>query len=219
MTQNTGQNGLNPLNSSQNGQTAEKPLQNTEKPPETLSEPKRQAIVRRYRENTSFFSDLFRLQLAKLLQWKGWTKVSQNAPKDENGNLNDDWVLTPHCHYFHTFDSNGKKQEHCQPVAQHVHKMQVVRDPENPDDILEVRCVSGPLKWVITEKFGKRQKILEEDPHDKHRHDTEYIKSNQITQAKMNSDAVKVISRATVAATSKAVFDEDGKPLGNLAVR
>ena len=176
-------------------------------------------IVRRYKENTTFFSDLFKLQVAKLLQWKGWTKISQNAPRDQKGNLNDDWVLTEHCHYFHTYDSNGKEQFYSQPVAQHVHKMLVTRDPNDHTQMLEVKCVSGPMKWKITDEFGKRQKVLVPDPHDDHTHDTLYIKSNELSKPNMNSDAAMVVSRAEVAGTSKVVFDEQGKQLGKLEVR
>jgi len=173
-------------------------------------------LKRRYQENTSFYSDLFKLKVSSMLQWKGWRKMTQNAPYDEHHNLNEDWFHTEHCHYFHTIDSNGKVQEYCQPVGQHVHKIEVIR---KGDEIYSVKCVSGPLKWQITTKFGKRQKILMPDPHDTHTHEMEYCKSNKIMKADVNSEAVKVIGRAESAASSTEVYDEHGKPLGKLQVK
>lgn len=176
-------------------------------------------IERRFRENMSFFSDLFKLKVSKMLQWKGWTKAGKDAPLNENGHLNDDWFYTEHCHYFHTMDSSGRVQDYCQPVAQHKHKIKVTRDPDNHQDVISVECVSGPLKEVITDKYGKRQKIWVEDPHDKHRHETEYLKSNQLSRPNVNVEAAKVMSSVQASGNSKTVFDENGKSLGKLEVR
>jgi len=196
-------------------------LEPTKKP--KAAKPRQQAvqpIKRLYREEASFYSDLFKLGVAKMLRWTGWTKVSQNAPRDEKGNINTpDWVEVEHCHFFHTIDSNGKMQDYCQPVGQHVHKIEVVRDPRNPEDILEVKCVSGPLRWEITDKYGKRQKMLMPVPHDDHTHEMMYVKSNKINRPSMNSEAVKVIGRVQAQQDSRDVYDEDGKPLGKLSLR
>lgn len=174
---------------------------------------------RRFQETTTYYSDLFKLQVAKLLHWNGWKKITKDSPRDRSGNLNEDWMMTEHCHYFHTIDSNGKVQDYCQPVAQHVHKMKVVRDPANPDGLPIVTCEGPPLKWVITDKYGKRERILEPDPHDKHEHNCKYIKSNELTKAKMNSQAAIMMGGVTASQTSKAVFDDAGKKLPDLAVR
>ena len=199
---------------------AQQPPPEAAPPPTTQTQaPAPKPIQRRYKENMTFFSDLFKLKVAKMLQFKGWTKISQDAPRDEKGDLNDDWFYTEHCHYFHTRDSNGKEQTYSQPVGQHVHKMEIVRNPNDPDEIFEVKCVSGPLKWEISTKYGKRKKVLVPDPNDDHRHDTVYLKSNQLSRPDINVEAAKVMDRVK-APENKQVYDpETGQKLPNLAVR
>ena len=196
------------------------PVQETIKTqPEEIPENKPQVLQRRYKENMSFFSDLFKLNVASMLQWKGYQEITKDAPLDENGNLNEDWFHTEHCHWFHTFDSNGKEQFYTPMIGQHCHKIEIKRDPSNPEDILSFKVVGPPLKWIITKKYGKRQKILSPDPHDTHTHEMEYKKTNKLSRPDINSEAVKVIGNVQSHSTSKAVYDEHGKPLGNLEVR
>jgi len=191
----------------------------TNEPTESDAPESKSAIVRRFRENTAFFSDLFKLKVAKMLLWKGFKKDSLEAAFDEDGNLNEDWFHVEHCHFFHTVDSNGKVQDYSVPVGQHFHKMKVIRDPNKPSEIISVECASGPLKWSIVKKYGKRQRgVVPFSQFDEHKHETIYLKSDKLHRPDMNPDAVKVIG-AHDAKGSKDVYDENGKSLGRLEVR
>lgn len=190
----------------------------TAKEPTEPNQPETQTTLkRRFRENTVFFSDLFKLKVSKMLLWKGWHKDSLESAYDEDGNLQPDWFQVEHCHFFHTVDSNGREQQYSVPVGQHFHKMKINRDPHG--EIISVECVSGPLTRKVVKKFGKRQHgVVKACQFDEHTHETVYLKSDKLNRPDMNTEAVKVIG-AHDAKTSKDVYDENGKSLGKLEVR
>jgi len=182
-------------------------------------EPGPKPLVRKFQENTTYFSDLFKLDLSKCLKWMGYKKDDLTAPFHEDGTVNSPaWQLVEHVHFFRTVDSKGKPQTHSAPVANHYHEMKVVRDPKNKEQILSVECVSGPLKWGVVKKFGKkRRELIPVNSHDKHTHEIVYLKSKELTKPKMNPEALKVIG-AQAARSTTQVYDEKGRPLGKLAV-
>lgn len=178
-----------------------------------------QAIQRIFKESTEFFSDLFKLTVNKMLQYRGYTEEGKKWPYNEDGSLNTpDWVDIEHCHFFHTVDSKGANQEYCTPVANHFHKMKVTRDPKNPNDIISVECVSGPLKMKDVKRLGKMTKMaVPVNDHDTHTHGVQYLKSDKLSQPKVNSEALKLIGQQQQI-LSKKVYDENGKKLDDLGV-
>lgn len=176
-------------------------------------------LVRKFQENTTYFSDLFKLDLSKCLKWMGYKKDDLTAPFHEDGTVNSPaWQLVEHVHFFRTVDSKGKPQTHSAPVANHYHKMEVVRDPNDKEKILSVECVSGPMKWGVVKRYGKKKReLIPVNEHDKHTHDIVYLKSKELTKPKMNPEALKVIG-AQASRNTTQVYDDQGRPLGNLAV-
>lgn len=172
------------------------------------------AIKRVFKESLEFFSDLFKLEAEKALKYLGWTEDGKNHPYDENGQTINDWIAVEHCHFFHTVDSKGRVNDYCAPTNGHFHKMEVKRDSNG--DILEAKCVSGPLKMKTFKKFGKM--VKEPAPvneHDKHVHKTFYVRSSKLKQPAMNPEAHKLMALQKDA-TSTKVKSEDGQKLEDL---
>ncbi len=95
----------------------------------------------------------------------------------------------PHIHFFHSVDNSGRKQEYCNSVGGHFHKVDIEYD-EN-DNIVSVKS-GPPLRWV--EKKLRNGKILKkaeriflttdadtgDDVYDTHTHKTFYLRSDNL---------------------------------------
>lgn len=175
-----------------------------------------QPIQRVFSKSQKFFSDLFKLKVAPMLQYHGWTEGGKRDPFDERGALINDWVTIEHCHMFHTMDSKGKEHEYCSPAGGHFHKMDVIKDANG--EILEVKCASGPLKFEVKKKYGKtKREAVPVNEHDTHTHEVVYQKSDELSRPKANAEAAKfMVMQANN--LSKKVTDETGKKLDDLQV-
>ena len=174
---------------------------------------------RKFRKNTSYYSDLFKLELAKCLKWMGYTPISERNPRMDDGTVNwPDWQEVEHVHHFRTVDSKGKPQTYSNPIGNHFHEIKITRDSKDPRALPKVECISGPLQWGAVEKNGKRVKAPVSVVNDEHTHETVYIKSDELKRPDMNPEALKVIG-AEAARNSTQVYDDTGRPLGNLAVQ
>lgn len=175
-------------------------------------------IQRRFQEATEFFSDCFKLEMGKALKFIGWNKQQRNFPFGQHGELNEGWVSAEHVHWFHSVDSSGKIQDKCTSANGHFHKMKVERDKNG--EIVEVKCVSGPMKFEVgPDQYGRVGKnIVPVNEHDKHTHETIYIKSNKLKKPVMNPEALKVISSEATLTSGKAVKSESGEKLEDLQV-
>jgi len=128
------------------------------------------------------FHDLFKLTVAKMKKNMSW----QPIPADE-------YTEIEHVHFFHTYDSSGRKQEHSTSVGGHFHIMKVV---QNEDGVPTVKCDSGPVKYIRQKnKFSKRYErvLVPVNDVDKHTHDSIYLQSNELSVRKINEEAAKVI--------------------------
>lgn len=187
----------------------------TTKKKTTKKEPS--ALVRKFKENGTFYSDLFKLQLGKALQYVGFRKESKNAAYDREGNLHPDWLTKEHSHFYRTVDSKGKVQEFCTPACGHTHRMKVNRN--SAGEIISVECDSGPLSMQVTDKYGKKERVhMPVNDFDDHKHETIYVRSDKLQNQSINVEAAKVISREA-SKNSKDVFDNEGKKLETLAVQ
>lgn len=123
--------------------------------------------------------DLFKLTVAEALKNVSWTEVP-------------DYVKAEHCHMFHTFDSDGRPQTLSTSIAGHFHVMKI---ESNGSGIPKVTCESGPMKFVRKKVQGRWKKVMAPvNDADHHRHDTVYIKSDEIAIRKPNMEAVNVVA-------------------------
>lgn len=130
---------------------------------------KKKAVKRVYKGDQEVDHDLFKLKLASAKKNVSWT----DKPRYE---------MVPHQHFFHTYDSSGKKQAYCSPVAGHTHKV-------------EVEEVDGEFKLVVGPAIKKSRSKTAPIPHDDHTHDVEYVLSEKLTVREANKDAQNDIAR------------------------
>jgi len=165
---------------------------------------RRKGIKRIFTENMEIFHDLFKLIAANMVKNVSWNDTPQ-------------WVDTVHEHFYHTVDSSGRKLKFSAPVGGHFHEMKVTKNAAG--EVVEVECVSGPLRFVKMKVEGRMKKVPAPfNDKDKHKHETEYVYSNTLRKAKLNDEAVKHMSQMMQKQTSKAVTDEDGNKAADLDV-
>lgn len=121
-------------------------------------------INRVYGNQQEFDSDTFKLELATFQKNISWN--------DKNP------ILEPveHCHFFHTFDSNGKRCDRSCRVGGHYHNV-VVKVNEEGQLIGE----SGPAIGGL--------------PTDRHIHTVRYIKSDIVKLRRYSPEALKSIDQ------------------------
>lgn len=135
-----------------------------------------------FKEDKIIYHDLFKLEVAKMRKNMMWYKV----PPDE-------YVNIEHCHFYHTFDSSGKKQVYSTSVGGHFHEMEVIDQGEGmPPKIVGM---SGPLKWaMVKNEYGRKVKrAIPVNSVDNHTHEVTYLQSDEVKLRKMNTEAVKLI--------------------------
>lgn len=121
-------------------------------------------VNRVYNRDMEIDSDTFKLDVAN---------YAKNLSFDDNNPL---LIGVEHCHFFHTFDSNGKKQIRCNAVGGHTHEVTISID-ENGDFVGE--C-SAPIS---------NKKL-----NDKHTHKVSYLKSDRFKVRSINKDAQAYIA-------------------------
>jgi hypothetical protein len=114
-------------------------------------------------------------------------------------------VPVEHCHFFHTYNSHGKKQIHSNAVGGHYHEVTWYMDETTGE--LKAECGPPIMKYKV--KRGGRQKTFEDKVKwfdnasdeagvegrwivDDHRHNIEYLHSEEL-----NQDAVRSINKQT----------------------
>jgi len=117
-----------------------------------------------YSKDMEFDSDLFKLEVDNMLKNQGYDDTKP--------------ILTTieHCHFFRTINSSGKKQENCNFVGGHVHKMSFEIDKNG-----NLIASASP---AIGAKFN-----------DKHTHKVTYLRSDRIQKRKLNKEAQEEIAR------------------------
>ena len=156
----------------------------TDSPVPKYVKTKPEPVQRRYSENMQVDSDLYKLEVAKMLKNIGW----ENAYPDPDTDL----VAAEHTHFYHTVDSDGKEQIHSAPIGGHFHLMELVKSEVEWEPPL-VKCVSGPLRWGHKKVSGRLKKVtVPVNTWDNHSHDVTYIRSNKVAKRKINTEAVAV---------------------------
>lgn len=128
---------------------------------------KKQAAPKRvYRDDMMIDSDTLKLEIAN---------YARNVSFDEKKPL---LIATEHCHFFHTFDSNGRAQVECNSVGGHKHKVVVEMDDQGN---IVGKC--GPAIWS------------KPTSHDNHTHEVKYIKSDRFKVRSYSKEAQAVIAK------------------------
>ncbi len=128
-----------------------------------------------YQAEAAFNSDLFRLGTAKMIKNMSWNKDQPEFKEID------------HEHFYHTFDSGGKKMDQSTPTGNHFHVMSVTKAPNGAPI---VTC-SGPK--VIKHNKGKRQ-IVDAPYEDKHTHKVTYERSSMVKPRTVNIESTKIIN-------------------------
>lgn len=127
-------------------------------------------VKRVFKNDRVVIHDLFKLLPAELKRNVSYTSI----PRYEH---------IPHQHFFHSYDSNGVKQDACSPIGGHTHK-------------IEMKEVNGKFELVIGPPCKKVRGKFIEIPHDKHTHDFNYIFSQEIKLRSYNNEAQAQIAEA-----------------------
>jgi hypothetical protein len=115
-----------------------------------------------YTSNMTIDSDLFKLEASSMKKNVG---IYDAAPM---------LIDVEHCHFYRTFDSNGKYMNKCNFVGGHTHE---VKTSVSKDGLLSAECGS-PIGSVAG---------------DKHTHAIRYIKSDRVEKRRINDEAQKTI--------------------------
>jgi len=133
-----------------------------------------QSITKRLykNENQKIDHDLFKLDVAPMMHDKGIQgKKREHIPVE-------------HCHFFHSYDSSGRKQTYSTSIMGHCHKIDVVSNGNG-----DLFATAGDS--VI--KNGSKIFTLE-DTKSIHRHSVSYQYSEKIDIRKPNSEARKAFA-------------------------
>ena len=109
------------------------------------------------------------------------------------------WEEISHKHFYHTYNSDGRRQTRCAPTAGHFHDVEVKE--VNGEFVANV----GPAKKMITRiRRGKsvREEVLLDDKQ-QHTHEAVYMQSEELTKRKFSEEAAKVISQISSSEASR----------------
>ncbi len=128
-----------------------------------------------YQSEQSFNSDLFRLRTAKMIKDQSLNKDGSELKEID------------HEHFWHTYDSGGKKLDQSTPTGNHFHIMTLKTAPNGAP----IATCSGPK--MIKHVKGKRQ-IVGCPNDDQHIHTVEYERSSLVKPRTVNIESTKIIS-------------------------
>jgi hypothetical protein len=136
---------------------------------------------RKYKNESTIDSDLFRLKLAEANKNVSWDEKVISLEK------------VAHTHFFHTFDSDGKKLKYSAAVGGHFHEIYY---EENVDGVAIITGVSGPLN-MVKRRLDDGRYVTQAEPlssklQDKHTHEIEYVMSQTVLKRTPNAEAIEV---------------------------
>jgi hypothetical protein len=138
-----------------------------------------------YKSDKQFIDhDLYKLEVAAMRQDKGLDGVfvggRQVIPPKPN------FVPVEHCHFYHSHDSSGRKQQFSTSTAGHCHEITIVEK----NGKLEAICSDS----VIRSSNGKTFQMKNKESI--HKHDVTYLVSEKIEVRASNKEAKKAGLRA-----------------------
>lgn len=134
--------------------------------------------TRVFKNQTTIMHDLYVLETENAIKNIAWAP-EQFMPEN-----------IPHKHFFHSVDKSGAPQKNCVQINGHFHEMILVT-PATSDAPATYKC--GPaVRWVKTKAGVKKMAPAPFD--DNHTHEIVYKSSEEFKPAKLNSEAMKLIS-------------------------
>lgn len=136
-----------------------------------------------YKNDFQIKSDLFKLELSTCNLNKAWNEMI-NLESVE------------HVHFFHTYDSDGKKHTRSQAVAGHFHIIEW--EDQGTNKPAKILSVSGPMREVKRRVRGRWTKVVEPIDHnleDNHTHDITYRKTDHVKAREVVSEAVNIAAQ------------------------
>lgn len=127
-------------------------------------------------------SDLFKLDVAACMVNKSYN----DAP---------DLYEQEHIHWFHTFDSDGKKHTRCNAVSGHFHVIET--EDQGDDKPVKVLSVSGPMHEVKRRVKGRWVKVVEPVSatlEDDHTHAIIYKKTDVVEIRTQSANAINLVA-------------------------
>lgn len=138
---------------------------------------------RTYRDAVEFNHDLFRLNTAAFKRNMAWSKKMKPI-----------WEEIDHKHFFHTFDSDGRKLTRSNSTAGHFHEVEVI---DNGDGNVPT-VKAGPAmeeKLSLDEDTGTyKKKAYPLTGNAAHTHKMEWVASDRMKTRKSNGEAATLQS-------------------------
>lgn len=138
--------------------------------------------------------DHYKLKVASKM-----ANIGLQGARKEDGDHEMNLVKQEHVHFFHTYDSNGKKQTRSSSIAGHTHQItEISQGPGQPPKI-----TVGPAVKEVRSKDKKTKKwIISYAPADDglddnevgHTHEPEYLWSEEVETRDINAEALKLES-------------------------
>ena len=134
-----------------------------------------------FNNQLTFKTDLFKLEVADCHMNKSWVEGHAELEAVE------------HVHFFHTYDSDGRKMNRSNIVAGHFHEIEF----EEMDDgkPVKIKSVSGPMREVKRKKGLKFIKVAEPVHsilEDTHTHKIKYRRSEEVTARQISAEAINI---------------------------
>lgn len=149
---------------------SEAPIDDVQETFEDMTQSPEKAVARRvYKGSIEVDHDLFKLEVATM---------KKNISIDDDRPI---YTGVEHCHFYHSYDSSGKKQYYSNPIAGHCHKVTVQTDKDG-----NLVAVCGPA----IKRVGNKEIALKDD----HNHDMTYLRSERVLVREVNAEAQRVAS-------------------------
>ena len=130
--------------------------------------------------NFEFKSDLFKLEVAECNLNKSWNDIQMLESIE-------------HVHFFHTYDSNGRKMARTNIVAGHFHVIEY--EEQGGDKPVKILSVSGPMHEVKRKVLGRWQKVAEsisDTLQDDHTHKISYRRTERVQARQTSPQAANI---------------------------
>lgn len=128
-------------------------------------------------------SDLFKLEISPCMVNKSYNDIP-------------DLYEQEHIHWFHTYDSDGKKHTRSIAVAGHFHVIEY-EQTANENEPVKILSVSGPMHEVKRKIKGRWVKVTEavsSSLEDDHTHEITYKKTDIVEIRSQSPNAINIVA-------------------------
>lgn len=168
-------------------------------------QPQQAQQQRIYKDKVTFDHDLYRLENETMVRNMAWSKKMKAI-----------WEPFEHKHFFHTHDSDGRKQTRCVAALGHFHPMQVIDN--GPGNAPTIICGPAHKEMLKLNEDGEYKKVaVPLEGREGHTHRVSYVASERLQTRKLNSEAV--LTQSKILAQQTPTFtDEEHKAIREASV-